>query len=1302
MCGAAQESAGGDVQGRVEGVIRNPQNTLTLLRQSLVNGILWATVVLGGIAAGVGIIGELRAERYTAAFFYGAIYGSVFIPVLWRSLRYEIRALVLPLLLFLMAVSELFFFTIVSDAVLYFFACVVFMGMLHGLRGGVAALVLSVATVAVAAWLHLAGVLPARPLPENLLLSRPELAEEPFAWLTAALLLLFIGGAALVSLTLLLRSLSESVNSAQGLVAGLHNEIAERRRAEEAMRWSEESYRALNESSPDTVATSDLSGTILSINRRGVELQGYASEEEVLGKTFFEMVDPKDHERVAARMMETVETGRAEPFELTVLRKDGTTYPGEASGCLILDGDNQPRALMAIVRDISERKRAEEEKREREFFLIETQKIARIGGWRLNPETDFLAWTEGIYDIVEAPPDYRPGLEEGLKYYLPEYIPILRERIQQCFVHGDPFTEECELLTDSGKRLWAEVRGLARVVEGKTVYVYGVLQDITERKQAEAERAHLLTIMESTSDLVATAGPDTRIMFINQAGRRLLGWGPGVDPSARRIREAHPRWAFEILNTTGMPAAIRDGIWEGETAILGPDGAEIPVSQVIMAHKAIDGRLEFLSTIMRDITERKRAERERAEQLWLLENLERVDDVIRTGRELEFVLEGVLHTVLDVLECDRVYLLYPCNPDAATWSAPMECTHPDFPGAFSADVDVPMTAELAESFRQALESDDLLHFGLDNGHPLPDAARRFGIRSAINVALRPKAGEPWLFGVCQCSYARAWTPKEERLIVEVTRRLEDSLSSFLFLQSLQESEAKFRTIFDSTTDAMFLHNAATGAILSANRAALSMMERTLEEILQLDIGGLSSGAPPYTQEEAAQRVGKALEEGPQVFEWRAKRRDGTLLWVEVALKRVEIGGETRVLAIVRDIDERKRTDEELRHLRNYLSNIIDSMPSVLVGVDPEGTVTQWNSEAQKSTGIAAAEATGQPLAHVFPRLASEMDRVREAMRRRQTLSAPKQPHQEDGETRYEDVTVYPLTANGVEGAVIRVDDITDRVRIEEMMVQSEKMLSVGGLAAGMAHEINNPLGGMMQTASVMRDRLTDLELPANRCAAEAAGISMEAISAFMEARNVPKMLDRIRESGSRAAEIVQNMLSFARKDDATISTHAIGDLLDQCVELAGSDYDLKKKYDFRRIEIVREYEDGLPEVPCESGKVQQVLLNILRNGAEAMQEAAERGAGGKPCFILRLAYERAAGMIRIEIEDNGPGMNEGTRKRVFEPFFTTKATDRGTGLGLSVSYFIIVENHGGKMSVESTPGAGTTFAVSLPVERKRP
>jgi len=318
--------------------------------------------------------------------------------------------------------------------------------------------------------------------------------------------------------------------------------------------------------------------------------------------------------------------------------------------------------------------------------------------------------------------------------------------------------------------------------------------------------------------------------------------------------------------------------------------------------------------------------------------------------------------------------------------------------------------------------------------------------------------------------------------------------------------------------------------------------------------------------------------------------------------------------------------------------------------------------------------------------------VREAMRCKMPLGNSKCIHSVDGMIRYEDLVIFPLSANGVEGAVIRVDDVTERVRLEQIMVQSEKMLSVGGLAAGMAHEINNPLGGILQGVQNVSRRLMET-LPANSRVAEEVGISMEDVQAYMHGRGVPLILDGIRESGLRASRIVANMLNFSRSSDSKRTPFDMATLLDQTLELIDSDYDLKKGYDFKKITIHREYDPSLPPVYCEGNQVQQVFLNLFKNAAEAMAEKDYKDE--TPHFVLSTAVKD--GMAVIKIEDNGPGMASDTCKRVFEPFFTTKPPGKGTGLGLSVSYFIIVDQHGGTMEVFSALGQWTRFVIKLPL-----
>jgi PAS domain S-box-containing protein len=393
-----------------------------------------------------------------------------------------------------------------------------------------------------------------------------------------------------------------------------------------------------------------------------------------------------------------------------------------------------------------------------------------------------------------------------------------------------------------------------------------------------------------------------------------------------------------------------------------------------------------------------------------------------------------------------------------------------------------------------------------------------------------------------------------------------------------------------------------------------------------------------------------------------------------------------------------KADDNIRHLRNYLSNIINSMPSALVGVDSDGRVTQWNSTVEENTGITAEDAQGEVLSSLLPQMSLEMKKISKSIQSRQVFQEQKRSNTINKNAVYEDMTIYPLITNGVNGAVIRIDDVTDKVRMEEMMVQSEKMLSVGGLAAGMAHEINNPLAGMLQTASVLSRRIqNNPDIPANKKAAEELGTNMQVIEKFMEARGIPRMIQIIKESGKRVADIVDNMLSFSKKSEAIVSSHNLNSLLDKTLELAETEYNLKKNQDFKKIKITREYATDLIIVPCVGGKIQQVLLNLFRNGAQAMQ-----GAGTEnPEFIIRTFNDMNRNMVCLEVEDNGPGMEEDVRKRIFEPFFTTKVEGGGTGLGLSVSYFIIVENHSGEMEVESEPGSGTKFSIRIPLERRK-
>jgi PAS domain S-box-containing protein len=401
-------------------------------------------------------------------------------------------------------------------------------------------------------------------------------------------------------------------------------------------------------------------------------------------------------------------------------------------------------------------------------------------------------------------------------------------------------------------------------------------------------------------------------------------------------------------------------------------------------------------------------------------------------------------------------------------------------------------------------------------------------------------------------------------------------------------------------------------------------------------------------------------------------------------------GTTSMMSIIRDVTDQVLAEIRLRGAQRHIQSIINSMPSSVIGLDRDGRITLWNKEAALNFGLTPEDAFG----HDMGLLAAELDFLRDMFQASidsgETVKKNRLPMEFGGNRKHCDVTVYPLDGEG--GAVVRIDDVSDLVRMEEAMVQSEKMLSVGGLAAGMAHEINNPLAGIVQNAQVIRQRLSG-EFPANVTAAGECGTNLSQVNCYLERRHILAMLDMILDSGHRAARIVRNMLSFVRKSTDQKRPEDLAELMDQTLELAMNDYDLKKNYDFRQIEIVREYAHGTPKVLCESTKLQQVFMNLLKNGAQAMAEVTDR----KPRFVLRIAGEGET--VRVEVEDNGTGVSEAMRKRIFEPFFTTKSRGVGTGLGLSVSYFIVTDHHGGTMRVESVPGRMTRFIMHFPAAR---
>ncbi|KAF0232449.1 MAG: sensor histidine [Desulfovibrionaceae bacterium] len=509
--------------------------------------------------------------------------------------------------------------------------------------------------------------------------------------------------------------------------------------------------------------------------------------------------------------------------------------------------------------------------------------------------------------------------------------------------------------------------------------------------------------------------------------------------------------------------------------------------------------------------------------------------------------------------------------------------------------------------------------------------------------------------------------------------------------SLRESEDRYRLLVENAGDAIYLAD-ETGRLLDVNPEAERQTGYSRQELLAFNILDLDMN---HTPESLSSFVTSFQSQGNVFFETRHRRKDGSALPVELRAVRLDLSDRMLMLGIARDITSRKKSEVELIRQKQLLRSLIESTPDAVYVKDMAGRYVLVNQEVARLLGKPVDQILGSSDSDLFPpeQAAAIRDNDQIVLAGNGPHTCEEQLTTQDGSRTYLS-TKGPLfdESDQKTGIFGFARDVTERNRLTETMVQTEKMASVGGLAAGMAHEINNPLGGIMQSAQVLAMRLRP-DAPANLAAAERAGCPMEALQAYFEDRQLTQLMEDIRESSKRAATIVSNMIEFSEVGSSAWLPIDLNVVAEKSIELCEQDYNLLERYDIRHIAIIREYSGQELNAPCSANQIQQVLFNLLRNAAQALIEAQTP----EPIIILRTRKEDKYAVI--EVEDNGPGMDEVTRKRIFEPFFTTKGPDKGTGLGLSVSYFIVVNRHYGTITVQAAPGGGTRFVIKLPLER---
>jgi len=349
---------------------------------------------------------------------------------------------------------------------------------------------------------------------------------------------------------------------------------------------------------------------------------------------------------------------------------------------------------------------------------------------------------------------------------------------------------------------------------------------------------------------------------------------------------------------------------------------------------------------------------------------------------------------------------------------------------------------------------------------------------------------------------------------------------------------------------------------------------------------------------------------------------------------------------------------EIARLKDFSENIVESLNVGVLAVDLSGIVESWNTRMEQLFGVARQDALGARLDALLPKeLAEEIAARRDEQ---QITGIYKQRLQHQGKTLTLNVSITPLVSKSGEhiGRLLLFDDVTQRERMEEQMSQTEKLTSLGLLAAGVAHEVNTPLAVISNYIQMLAKQMPE-----------------------SDPRHA--IIEKIVKQTFRASEIVNNLLNFSRTGAAEAANVDVNKVVEDTLALVS--HPLKTS----QIQVVKHLADGLPAVRGSANKLQQVFLNLFLNARDAMP------SGG----ILEVRTNAHNGSVEIEVVDTGTGIPREYIHRIFDPFFTTKASGRGTGLGLSVSYGIIKE-HAGKVDVRSAPGKGTSFHVEFPAVRR--
>ncbi|MGA2368172.1 MAG: PAS domain S-box protein [Dehalococcoidia bacterium] len=481
-----------------------------------------------------------------------------------------------------------------------------------------------------------------------------------------------------------------------------------------------------------------------------------------------------------------------------------------------------------------------------------------------------------------------------------------------------------------------------------------------------------------------------------------------------------------------------------------------------------------------------------------------------------------------------------------------------------------------------------------------------------------------------------------------------------------DSELSLRThLLDLAVDSIYVINAA-GHIVFANEASWRTLGYGEIEFLGINIAKI---VDPKSRAIMTERIKKVFQDGEITYESAHYRKDGSMVPVEVHGRLVVVDGKKLISCIARDMTERKLTEEVLKRSEERFRTILEDMDNGYFELDKKSHYIFVNDAMCKILGYSRADIVAKHFGSFIDQsdekfVENSRAIMDEAIRTGMTLSGLFGTIVKgDGSRRIIGVSVSPLrdaTGNiaGIRGIT---RDITDRMKMEQQLLMAGKLASIGELAAGVAHEINNPLTAIMGYAQLLA---AQDDIP----------------------EHIKLDLDKIFSQSQRAARIVQNLLTFARSYALEKKIIDINDLILKSLELRSYEHNVGN------IEIITDLQPRLPGISADENQILQVLLNIIINAEHAITSKKREGK-------IKVTTRLENSMVKIILADDGPGIPRQMLERLFDPFFTTKEVGQGTGLGLSVCHGIVTK-HGGRIYAESVEGQGATFIIELPASRE--